>query len=679
MKKILILTLFPLFLGLGARALAEPKLAGVFTDHAVLQRDQPVTVWGVADPGEVITVEFAGQKKTATADAAGKWSVKLDSMPTSTEPRTMIVQSAVGNRQSKIQDVLVGEVWLASGQSNMEMAVKNCSDFEAEQASARLPQIRHFKVAIAGALQPKATVGGNWSVCSPETVGDFTGVGYFFAREIARKPGVPVGIINSSWGGTPCEAWTSRAALDRVPELQTLAARQIAVMERAPGEQAAFLPALTAWENTNGLADVENEGLKNSWAAPGFDDSQWQTVTTGFTLASALKSKTGGIFWGRKAVEIPETRAGTGFRLSLAYLAEQYDTVYFNGEEVGRIGRKPPLFYTCPRSYPVPGKLVKAGRNVIAVRFVAHTARGGLYVSGSKMELPVADPKAVDNTWKIAWERPFPALAPDALAARPALNPAQIQTTATALFNGMIQPLIPYTLRGAIWYQGESNARTVAMATQYKTLFPLMIADWRTRWGLGDFPFYFVQLANNEAADRSHKDTPWPVLRDSQAQTLPRSTNTGMAVIIDIGSDLTIHPHNKQDVGRRLALWARAKTYGETNLVYQSPLYQSHTIEGGKIRVRFNTGGSPLMAGIKEGLSPVQPVPGAKLEWFEIGGSDGKWAWADAVIDGESVVVSSPEVAAPVSVRYAWATNPQGCNLYNAAGLPASPFRTEAF
>ena len=241
----------------------------------------------------------------------------------------------------------------------------------------------------------------------------------------------------------------------------------------------------------------------------------------------------------------------------------------------------------------------------------------------------------------------------------------------------MIAPLIPFTLRGVIWYQGENNARTKEMAEEYKTLFPLMIADWRARWGLGDFPFYFVQLANNESPDRSHKDSSWPVLREAQLQTLAKSTNTGMVVIIDIGSEITIHPRDKQDVGKRLALWARAKTCGETNLIFQPPLYQSHTVEGGKIRVRFNTGGSPLMVGKKDGLNPVEPTPGAKLDWFEIAGADGKWAWADAMIDGDSVVVSSQEVSAPTAVRYAWATNPQGCNLYNQAGLPASPFRTD--
>ena len=657
-------------------AYAKPVPSPLLGDHAVLQRDKPIAIWGQASPGEKVTVAFGGVTRTAAADAQGRWRVTLDPMPAASAGRDLTITGADG-APLVLKDVVVGEVWLASGQSNMCIPVSSSENPGVEIATANYPQIRLFKTDLKGALKPEASVSGSWSVCSPATAGNYSGVAYFFGRDLFQHLHVPIGIVHSAWGGTPCEAWTSREALASVPELKAFADDQIASMERAPGEQAAFLPALSAWEKANGLDDQDNLGFKNGWAAPDFDDSQWKNVTTGFNLATALKAKTGGVFWVRKAVELPAASVGKPFALQLAYLAEQYDTVYFNGEEVGSIGRKPPLFYTCPRTYQVPGKLVKAGRNVIAVRFVAHTAKGGLYVQGSKMNLPVADTHSVDSTWKLCFERQFPEITPAALAARPKLNPAQIQTTATALFNAMIKPLIPYTLRGAIWYQGENNARNVETADQYKTLFPLMITDWRTRWGLGDFPFYFVQLANNESPDRSHKDSAWPVLREAQLQTLAKSTNSGMAVIIDIGSEITIHPHNKQDVGKRLALWARAKTYGETNLIFQPPLYQSHIVEGRKIRARFNTGDSPLMVGKKDGLNPVQPTPDAKLDWFEIAGADGKWAWADAVIDGDSVVVSSPAVPAPTAVRYAWATNPQGCNLYNQAGLPASPFRTD--
>ena len=658
-------------------AVAKPVPAGLFTDHAVLQQGHPVPVWGTADVGEKISVVFAGKTYTATAGADGKWQVVLDSLAATSEPRELVIRGAAEADTVILKDIVVGEVWLASGQSNMEMGVAGCSDAKAEIAEADFPLIREFAVPHKGSLQPLEAVQSRWIACTPETVGGFSGVAYFFARDLHQKMGVPIGIIHSSFGGTPAEAWTSLEALDRVPEFKAQAAEQIEIMEKTPAAIEVFPDALATWEAENGLVDTSNEGFKNGWAAPEFDDSGWTTATAGFTLSIALKAKTGGVFWLRKAVDLPAESAGKPFRLALGYLSEQYDTVYFNGVEIGSIGKTPPDFYTCPRGYHVPGDLVRAGRNVIAVRYVAHTEKGGFYESGSRMQLPVANSKSVDNTWKIAFEREFPPVYAEALSRRPKLVTMKIQNTPTALFNAMINPLIPYGLRGAIWYQGESNTNPAKLAELYKKLFPLMIGDWRTRWGQGDFPFYFVQLANNGSVIRDHRDSSWAVLREAQSETLANTPNTGMAVAIDIGSDITIHPKNKQDVGKRLALWARAKAYGEKALVFQSPLYQSHSVEDGKIRVVFDTGGSPLMVGQKQALEPARETPQAKLEWFEIAGADGKFVWADAVIDGDnSIVVSSPDVPAPTQVRYAWATNPEGCNLYSKAGLPASPFRT---
>ncbi|MCX6938982.1 MAG: 9-O-acetylesterase [Verrucomicrobia bacterium] len=658
---------------------AKPVPAGLFTHHAVLQQGRAVPVWGTAEANEKVTVSFAGQTTATTADASGKWTVLLKPLAASAEPRELIIRGgsdAPGDTVT-LTDVLVGEVWLASGQSNMEMTVQSSADAKTEKEAATFPAIRQFYVPRQGSLKPLDTVKGNWVVCSPETVGGFSGVAYFYARDLYQKLGIPIGILHSSFGGTPAEAWTSLEALRTVPTLKTQAEDLIARMEKAPKLREEFPARLAAWEAANGVVDAENAGVKQGWASPDFDDSAWTKANVGFTLASALKAKNGGVFWLRKVVELPESSAGNPFQLGLGWLAEQYDTVYFNGVEVGSIGKKPPSFYTGARSYNIPGKLVQAGRNVIAVRFVSHTEKGAFYIAGRDMQLPVPDPKAVDNSWRITFEREFPALSAEALAARPALELLQIQSTSTGLYNAMIHPLIPYALRGVIWYQGESNTNPAPLAELYRTLFPLLIKDWRTRWQQGDFPFYFVQLANNGGVVRNHGASSWAVLREAQSETLAKTPNTGMAVIIDVGSDITIHPLNKQDVGKRLALWARAKTYGEKGLVYQSPLYKSAKVEGGKIRVRFDTGGARLMVGKKTGLDPVVPTPQAKLEWFEIAGADGKWAWADAVIDGDSVVVSSTEVAAPVKARYGWATNPEGCNLYNAAGLPASPFRTQ--
>jgi sialate O-acetylesterase len=649
----------------------------LFTDHMVLQRDMPVPVWGEVKPGEEVTVEFAGQKKSAKADASGKWMVKLDPLAASSEPREMIVRSA--DQNWKITDVLVGEVWIASGQSNMGYSVNGVTNALAEIAAADVPGVRVFTVPNKGSLTLKPAVSGAWQVCSPETAGHFTAVGYFFARDLFQKLGVPVGIVHSSFGGTPAEAWTSREGLNAVPELKAMADEQIAMMEKAPADQAAWPAAMAAWQAANGVEDKTNTGFAAGWAAPDFDDSAWSNATAPFNIASAFKATNGGICWARKEVTLPASAAGKRARVSLGYMAEQYDMVYFNGVEVAREGTNPPGFYSSPRVVNIPAKVLKEGTNLIALRLASYTPSGGIMVKGESMEFPVADPKSIDDTWKVAWERQFPRFSKEVLETRPKINPSKLQNTSAALFNAMIYPVIPYAIRGVIWYQGESNSGpTVDRAEQYKVLFPVMIADWRGRWGEGNFPFYFVQLANNGKSNRTHRASGWSVVQEAQRQTLAKVPNTGMAVAIDVGSDITIHPTNKQDVGQRLALWARAKTYGEKGIIYQSPLFTSHAVEGDRIRVRFDTEGSPLMIGKKEGLHNAVEAPEAKLDWFEIAGADGNYQWADAVIDGDSVVVSSPEVKSPVSVRYAWAGNPEGCNLYNKAGLPASPFRTDA-
>ena len=668
----LILALGPLCLHAGAK----PVPSALFMDHAVLQQQKPIPVWGQAEPGEKVTVAFGGATSTAAADAQGRWQVTLEALPASSEGRDLTITGA-DNAPVVIKDVVVGEVWLAAGQSNMKVPVGHATNGAAETAAASFPLIRQFEVSLSGSLQPTEKLVGNWVVCSPTTAGGFGAVSYFFARDLHAKLNVSVGVIASRWGATMAEAWTRREVLDGLPELKSEVARQVAEMERAPAEQAAWPALQAAWEKQNGVVDTENAGLKNGWAASEFDDQAWPSVKAPFNFQTATSGKAGGVLWLRKAVELAPESAGKGFRLILGGMDEQYDTTYFNGVQIGRTGEKPPSFYNARRDYRVPGKLVKAGRNVIAMRLVRHDAKGGLYVSGKDLlELPLPKTASVDDHWKVKLERGFPALPAEVMAARPTINAADIKNAPSALYNGMIQPLMPYALRGAIWYQGESNTRPAERATYYRTLFPAMIADWRAQWKQGDFPFYFVQLANNDAPIRDHAENGWANLRESQLQTLQTVPNTGMAVTIDVGSAATIHPSNKQDVGKRLALWARAKTYGEKGLVHQSPLYQSTSIEGGKLRVKFDTGGSPLIVGKKTGLDPVVPTPQAKLDWFEIAGADGIWAWAYAIIDGDSVVLSSPEVTAPVKARYGWATNPEGCNLYNAAGLPASPFRT---
>jgi sialate O-acetylesterase len=481
-------------LGTAAEPRAELKLHTLFSDHMVLQADFACPVWGSVEPGEEVTVSIAGQKKTAKAGADGKWTLKLDPMKAG-GPHEMTVAA---RNTVTLHDVLVGEVWVCSGQSNMEWVVQNSNNFEQERAAANYPNLRHFLVKKNPQDAPVASLSGDWKLTTPETVGGFTAVGYFFGRELLQKLNVPVGLIHTSWGGTAAQLWTSRPVLEG------------------------------------------NEILK--------------PIVDGFSKQM-----------------------------------ENYEKALAKNKED---------------------------------------------VEKAKAENKPA-PKA-----------PNKPMAP------------------SCLYNGMIAPVIPYGIKGAIWYQGESNAGN---AKQYQTLFPEMIKNWRQDWGQGEFPFGFVQLANFKANKNENLEHPvesnWAELREAQTMTLSLP-HTGMAVIIDIGHPTDIHPRNKQDVGKRLSLWALSQVYGKEVPEYSSPLYDSMKVEDNKVRVTFKHVGGGLEA------------KGDKLTGFAVAGEDKTFVWADAKIDGPSVVVSSDKVVKPVAVRYAWADYPE-CNLFSKEGLPASPFRTD--
>jgi len=493
-------------LGLAGVAAAEVKLPSVFGEHMVLQREMPVPVWGWADPGEKVTVTFAGQSKSATADSNGRWSVKLDALKAG-GPHVLAVQ---GTNTVRFNDVFVGEVWLCSGQSNMAWTVNMSANKDAEIAAANYPQIRMLSVARKTAQQPQDNCQAEWKVCSPSTVGGFSAVGYFFGRELHQQLGVPVGLIDSSWGGTPIQAWTCVKA-------------QLEVRQLAPIIEA-FEKAAASYN-----ADRARENYEKQLA-------KWKEMA-----AKAKKE-------GKPAPRRPQSPQDPG---------------------------------TSPHG---PGRL----------------------------------------------------------------------------FNGMIAPLAPYAIRGAIWYQGESNAGNAKI---YGLQLRTMIANWRSLWKQGDFAFLSVQLPNFMAPQQQPSETGgWPLIREQFLQTLS-VPNTGMAVTIDIGEANDIHPRNKQDVGKRLAQWALAKVYGK-DVIPSGPLYRSMRKDGSKIVLEFD---------YADGLTARG---GQKLKGFAIAGPDRKFVWAEAQIVGDKVIVSSPEVKTPVAVRYGWANNPD-CNLYNKAGLPASPFRTD--
>ncbi len=640
---------------LAALPAAETKLAGVFTDHTVLQRDAAVPIWGWADAGAEITVEFAGAKKTTKADAAGKWMVKLDPMPASVEPRELKANGA------SISDVLVGDVWLASGQSNMFFNVKDTANAEQEIAHAQYPQIRSFTVAQNPSLAPADNVQGTWQPCSPQTVGSFSGVAYYFGRELHQDLRIPIGLLHSSVGGTPAEAWTRLGALQSVPIFSERAAQEIAQIKAQPEAIKRFPGERSAWEEKFGVKPTPISDTAKGWADPALDTVDWKKVTLPSQWGQ-LGFKSGGAFWVRKEIDLPAEAAGKPFTLKLISMSEQYDTAYWNGVEIGHAPDAPPEYYLAQRAYRVPGEHVKVGRNVIAIRIFSATEKAGLWQWGKKLEVPVSDPGAINDEWLLKQESTLPALPPDALASRPKPNNIPFRTVSSALYNGMIAPLVPFALKGAIWYQGESNAPRHA---EYRDLLSLMIRDWRTQWQQGDFPFIIQQLVNNDAPPKDAQDqhASWPFLREAQRQVANTVPNCGMAVGIELGSQYTIHPTNKQDVGKRLALVALEKTYGH-KIESSGPQYQTMKEEAAALRVSFSHA---------QGLN----AKGGPLQRFAIAGEDRKFVWADAKIEGDSVIVSSSQVTAPVAVRYAWATNPEGCNLYNGAGLPASPFRTD--
>ena len=646
-------TVFPI-----VTARADVSLPSLFSDNMVVQRHAPVPVWGAASPGEPVTVALAGRRASTMAEPDGHWRVTLSDLPAG-DHWTLTV---TGRNTLTRKNVAVGEVWLASGQSNMTYALGWDADYNAREInSANDPDLRMFSVPQKGSLEPQADAQGRWEAADTQSVRGWSAVGDFFGRNLRRALGVPVGIIHSSYGGTPAEAWTSAAAQDRDPLFQKSAEAQIAAMRRFPDASQAFPGLVSQWMTQNGAVDAGNTGVANGWARPEFDDSGWRTVTIPTNLAM-IGFQGGGVVWFRKSVVLPASAAGRDVDLGLNYLSVVKPTVYFNGTEVAPIWPQP-AYSTSQYSYHIPKALIRPGQaNVVALREHALSPGSTFWQHTRDMGWPVPDPKALGDDWKFQAEQTFPALTPAALQALPKYPDAQIQYTPGALFNAMILPLIPYAIKGCVWYQGESNA---GRPEQYKALLTDLIADWRGRWGEGDFPFEIEQLANYGEASAGPSASGVAGVREAQLEVSQSVPNTALAVAIDIGEE-NIHPKNKREVGRRLSLIALNRTYHQRQSD-SGPLYAGMKPDAHAIRITFTHTDGGLVA------------KGGPLTQFVLAGSDQKFVWADARIEGNAVVVSSPAVAHPVAVRYAWADNPQGCNLDNGAGLPASPFRTDAW
>ncbi|MEK0447001.1 MAG: hypothetical protein RLZZ399_2322 [Verrucomicrobiota bacterium] len=671
-------TLFLVFWWLVASASAAVRPASVFQDHMVLQREKPVAVWGLALPDEKVSVSFAGQVKEARADASGMWRASLDPMAASSEGRELRL-TGKGGEAIVIRDVLVGEVWLASGQSNMGIGLGGALNAKEEVAGAHYPPMRFFSVPTRGSLEPQTETDGKWQVVSPTSAMQMSAVAYFFARELVRKLEVPVGVLVSAVGGTPAEAWTPPEVFDRVPEWKEGMLEKVDAFQKDAHLEQNFPEAFRAWCAAN--QRLVPGGSRLDWAAPDLPLADWQKVSGRLGFGKPLGLPAGGVVWLRKEFEAPESKAGKAVSLWVDALDRQELTLYVNGKEVAILGRSAPRYYQSGLvSVPVPEGVIRAGRNVLAIRCVAWNGNTVKGFTAPNLRLPVANPKELSDEWLAKVEHAFPDLSAEAAAAQPQFGRTFLFGVPGSLYHAMVHPLIPYTLRGAIWYQGESN---VSAAGAYRELLSGMIGAWRALWGQGDFPFYLVQLANYHKAS----DKPAPVerpnpddllgrLREAQWQVVQTVPETAMAVTIDTGVE-SIHPPNKQDVGDRLARLALARTYGRAEVQHQSPVYDSMTREGDAIRVKFRDCPGGLVTGVKKGPGVVEETPGEKPGQFAIAGADHQFVWADARIEGDSVIVSSSAVKEPVAVRYAWLENPKGANVYGKNGLPAAPFRTD--
>jgi sialate O-acetylesterase len=606
----------------------------MFGSHMVLQRDRPNAIWGWAVPGTGVRVRLGDRKDTTTAGKDGRWMVRISPPPTG-GPYTLDVD---GPQHVHLDDILVGDVWLCCGQSNMEMGISGVNNAQQEIAGANKPSIRLFMVAKNPSPTPVQLVTGEWATCTPESVasggwGGFSAVGYFFGRELNDQLHVPIGLVATNWGGTVAEAWTSREGLSPFKEFQP-ALNALRSMSNETPEQ-----VLTKW------MQASDPGSPANWSRKDFDDSAWPSVAEPRFEAVGL-DKFDGVVWFRKTIELPDPLPAGPATLGLGTV-DDIDTTWINGVKVGEVygyGERTP--------YAIPDGTLKPGANTIVVRLLDTGGPGGL-TTMDRQVLKIGDTAyPLGPNWR--WAK-------GADLAKSPLPPlyANDPNIPSVLYNGMIAPVAPFGVKGAIWYQGESNA---GRAAQYQTLLPAMIKDWRRSFGQGDFPFYIVQLANFQVRHPDPVEDAWAELREAQDIVSRKVKNSGLAVAIDIGDRNDIHPKDKQTVGHRLALQALHKTYGMP-IPCSGPTFRSATVLGNAVKVRFDhTDGGLTSKG--------------ELRGFQIAGADGKFYWADARVEGDSVLVTSPRVAQPAYVRYAWDTDPEA-SLYNAAGLPAVPFRTD--
>ncbi len=641
-----------IFIVTTSNAYPQTKLPAIISSNMVLQQQVIVPLWGWDTPGQTVdlSASWLDSPVKARSNKDGEWRIDVPT-PKAGGPYELTIS---GSKDIVLNNVMVGEVWLCSGQSNMEMPVKGWAGqpvTESEQviATADYPEIRLFTVARKTSFEPLNDCEGNWTECSPEQMPDFSAAGYFFGLELYRKLGIPIGLIHSSWGGTPAEAWTSKEFISRIPYFQTYPG-ECDSQEFRQVKLDAYQIVQDKWLGNLGFLP----GLEKApdWVLPGFQDKYWEKIEVPAKWENTRLGNYSGMVEFRLSFKVPRKWSGKEIQLELGPI-DEIDITWVNGVQVA--SHPNPYSWATPRIYKIPAGIVKPGNNTIAIQVGNTSGAGGIFGEANQLRIfPVGNDasfKILKGKWKARKSISY-----GEVVDMPYCDNCGEPNTPTTLYNGMISPLIPFRIKGAIWYQGESNRYDGQL---YGQIFPNMINNWRNDWGQGDFSFYYVQIAPYTYRDELSTG----LLREAQhhAMKLP---NTGMVVTMDIGDLVTIHPPNKEDVGKRLAYWALAKDYQMEGIPFSGPLYKEYKKEVSKIRIIFDNVG--------EGLK----MDGPELIHFLIAGRDRVFVPARAEIEGKTLIVYSPEVKNPMAVRFGWGSTDQ-TNLFNFEGLPAGPFRTD--
>ncbi|ANI88322.1 hypothetical protein A9P82_02785 [Arachidicoccus ginsenosidimutans] len=643
MNKKVSLVLFACIAGTASIS-AQITMPKIFSDNMILQRDKPLKIWGWASRGENVQVSFHGQTGKAVADNQGKWSVTLKPMHYDNNVSEMKISCTENTIEYK--NILLGDVWICGGQSNMEFPISGwtkVNNAEQEIANANHPTIRLFTVEKSMNYLPAVDLkGGTWLECNPQNIPPFSAVAYFFGRKLNEDLKIPIGLINSNWGGTQIQEWIGWDSLSKLPEYKNINPND------SDGIAGAQAKAKTQYENAmkNDVGDVQQ------WFNPQTNIDGWQNDIAPKDWSQTLWHDATGTVWYRKEIVLTASQAAQSATLNLGVIDDK-DVTYVNGKKIGETDN----WYTS-RSYALAKGLLKEGKNVIVVKLTNAGGGGGFESNANLLSLKFSGNDSIPLA--IGWSAK-----PSALSTQFGLQEQGPNSFPAQLYNAMIAPFDELPIKGVIWYQGEQNTNTFEAAEEYRKLFPMLIRDWRAKRNY-EFPFLWVQLTrfNPGSSDTLHSN--WALVREGQhkALALPK---TGEAVIIDLGASHNVHPTDKQDVGYRLALAGLKVAYGK-NIIYSGPVFQSMKKEGNKLVLSFSNIGTGLLAkGSADGT----------LKGFVIAGNDKKFAPANAIIKGNTVIVFSDEIKNPVAVRYGWADDPQGINLYNKESLPASPFRTD--